>query len=109
MGRLNNSVEIIPIDGPSGLPSRQNSRNLQTHNFPNITMSYLGDPYIVTRVKQVRKYSILYSVFNISYLLLYLGGFLTSKFVHKTDVWIYKYFANFTINNSIMIHLIKMQ
>lgn len=53
MGRLNNSVEIIPIDGPSGLPSRQNIRALHPQHRGNFTMSYLGDPFIVPRVKQV--------------------------------------------------------
>lgn len=54
MGRLNNSVEIIPIDGPSGVPSRQNTRVIHPQHRENLTMSYLGDPYIVPRVKQVR-------------------------------------------------------
>ncbi|GLV45591.1 smallminded [Carabus blaptoides fortunei] len=48
MGRINNSVEIIPIDGPSGLHSRQITRDVQRVN----KMSYMSDPFIVQRVRQ---------------------------------------------------------
>lgn len=53
MGRINNSVEIIPIDGPSGLHSRQIPTNIYPQPVYNNKMSYLGDPYIVPRVRQV--------------------------------------------------------
>lgn len=52
MGRISNSVEIIPIDGPSGLHSRQIPTNFPQRGANN-KMSYLADPFIVPRVRQV--------------------------------------------------------
>lgn len=52
MGKINNSVEIIPIDGPSGLHSRQIEQQRAADK-----MNYLiSDPFIVQRVRQVKHY-----------------------------------------------------
>lgn len=56
MGKLKNCVEIIPIDGPSGMyprPSNFNTSTPEQRGSVNRVPYMMKDPTIVQRVRQV--------------------------------------------------------
>lgn len=59
MGKLKNCVEIIPLDGPSGMYPRANNLNIPAPeqrgsvNPVNSLTYMMKDPMIVQRVRQV--------------------------------------------------------